>query len=266
MSKTLFMLDEAGMAEIVNSGGLNGRATPLVLLQSAWSGEGPYSLALAVTGVTSDTSACHAVISPAPGSLSEYGECGVYVAAQTEGALLFYAESMPENDLIVNILIVTPNGYTSVVPNPEYGYLRYDEPQALTDEQKINVITALGLNTEQPETGVQMELLWENASPSSNFAAQTVSLNLKEYSHIGVEPLLVVAYPYSLGIFIFSKSGRQARIRTHDGIFVHRGISSISDTGVSFTDGSSWASYGGSSSTANNRVIPYRIYGIKGVS
>ena len=258
-SVTHYGLSADGLARIVNSGGLNGRATPLVLSANAWTGEGPYSLTLPTMGVTSDTSACHVVIAPSPGSIAEYGNAGIYVSAQMEGSLIFSAESIPENDLIVNILIVTPNGYTSVVQNPEYGYLRYDEPQALTDEQKGNVITALGLG----ETGgITMELLWENASPNSEFAAQTVSVDLSGYQMIGLVFKWVSASDWSeQPMEILTKGDYQRLISaTAETGSVSRRITKVSNTGITFAGG--YANTG----AHNACCVPTLIYGIKGVA
>lgn len=155
MSKTLFMLDEAGMAEIVNSGGLNGRATPVILLANGWTGDGPYSLTLQVQDVTSDTTTCHVIISPFPSSTKEYSSCMVAVEAQLDGSLLFSAETMPENNLLVNVLIITPNGYIEPIDRSEMNAL-------------LNLVYPVGCiyqSVDPTEPSVLFGGVWEPYSP-----------------------------------------------------------------------------------------------------
>ena len=46
------------------------------------------------------------VISPAYASIAEYAACGIKAAAEGAGTITFACDVAPENDLIVNILIV----------------------------------------------------------------------------------------------------------------------------------------------------------------
>lgn len=114
---------------------------------------------------------------------------------------------------------------------------------------------------------MSMELLWENASPTSEFAAQNVSIDLSQYSCIGIlcykitEPLIL------MGLQIFTKTTIGARIGINEGAkFVQRTIETITNDGVEFGQGAIYNTYAGSASGGNGYVIPYRIYGIKGVS
>lgn len=56
-----------------------------------------------VTGVTASNSI---IVSPAPSSIADYVEAGVYCSAQGSGTLTFTASSTPTADLVVNVMIV----------------------------------------------------------------------------------------------------------------------------------------------------------------
>ena len=60
------------------------------------------------------------------------------------------------------------------------GVLRIDEIMSLTETEKGNVYTSLGLDAESLG-GIQMELLWENASPASQFVSQKLTVSHEEF-------------------------------------------------------------------------------------
>ena len=71
---------------------------------AAWTGaEAPFMQTVTVSGATADNPK---VISPAYASIAEYAACGVKAAAEGAGTITFACDVAPENDLIVNILIV----------------------------------------------------------------------------------------------------------------------------------------------------------------
>lgn len=114
-----------------------------------------------------------------------------------------------------------------------------------------------------------MELLWENASPyGSYFEAQTIELDLSNYSHVGIEAKWVYYENWNeQEIKIFRKGsgidGRMLEFVGADTGVVSRKITSISDSGITFEDGKKGdlRDY----MTSNNVAVPTRIYGIKGV-
>ena len=106
------------------------------------------------------------------------------------------------------------------------------------------------------------KLLWENASDMSSFAAQTVSINLSDYDFVLLfyrmantnvnHGVLSTIYPVPAGdCALFG--GYQANT-TGMRLFT------ISSAGLVFAKGV----YAGSDN--NNILIPYKIYGIKGVA
>lgn len=111
--------------------------------------------------------------------------------------------------------------------------------------------------------GVSINLLWQNASPTSNMAAQTLTIDLTGYSHI-----MIIAKDYTSSddyqveiipnvinagtIFVYIgnaldyKYWRRIQITASDKINVANGVK-------------------GASTIDNQECIPYQIYGLKGV-
>lgn len=106
-------------------------------------------------------------------------------------------------------------------------------------------------------------LLWSNASPSSDFAAQTISLNLSGYDQIQIWFRPVASE--SDEFFAFAKVGSRIRM-AFPRYTIERRFVSVTTTGVEFYPAYYLTSYGGSSeSLLNAYMVPVRIYGIKGV-
>lgn len=138
-----------------------------------------------------------------------------------------------------------------------------------------NRITNLGTPTEDtdaatknyvdtvPRKSIQVDTLWENASPTSSFAGQTVSVAYSGYSLLMVTFLrnttatqkttmvmLPVVDDY-YDVLMFHMSGTTYKTA--------RRIAQITSAGIVFTSGF----VEGTSDAANNLVIPLVIYGIK---
>lgn len=104
--------------------------------------------------------------------------------------------------------------------------------------------------------GVSMTKLWENASPTSVFAAQTISVNLSNYDYVAVE---------TDAAFIIKKKGLVFVLSTCSDAMYYRTITPNAN-GVTFGVCNRAASYGSWDTTdANGKIIPSAIYGIKGV-
>lgn len=113
----------------------------------------------------------------------------------------------------------------------------------------------------------KMDLLWENASPTSDFASQTLSLDLSEYSLF-----LLVSKTYKTnanneanvtsmfikGIQSFAISGAGQSISSGTYLLETRRGATFNDAGVAFENAMQ-------PTTTNNNayMIPYQIYGIK---
>lgn len=116
-----------------------------------------------------------------------------------------------------------------------------------------------------------MELLWENASPASDFAAQTIALDL---SQIDVVKVVYKVMTTSDNEYTFEASvNRSATIID----FVNTSYSSttqvssrdltINPNGIIFKDSlNKQITSSSAASTLNSRLIPIKIYGVKGVA
>lgn len=113
--------------------------------------------------------------------------------------------------------------------------------------------------------GLSMELIWQNASPTSTFAAQSISIsNLQNYSKI-----LVIAR-YSTG----SNNGITAMFDTATGALgaiigaaTYTGWRNftVKSNAIQFDGATYRTTYGGGVATDNAYFVPVEIYGIKGV-
>lgn len=117
---------------------------------------------------------------------------------------------------------------------------------------------------------LSMELLWENASPASNFSEQNVSLDLSPYD------IVLIATKYNTGAnyedMTLVKIGSQAIIRQFasasaaSSTYASRNVTAGKQY-VKFTSASAKSIASSAAGTENDgAVIPVRIYGIKGVS
>lgn len=108
-------------------------------------------------------------------------------------------------------------------------------------------------------------LLWENASPTSPFAAQTISLGLSNYTEIEVE----FRHNYSDDTSNFQKARVGAAKAfifvmesgdTYTYTYTRQFIPGVN--GVEFLNG---CFFNGNTTTAQNeRIVPVKIYGIRG--
>ena len=128
--------------------------------------------------------------------------------------------------------------------------------------QKNNEILEAVLELVQKLSNVPtMDLLWENASPTSDFAPQTISLDLSNYDAV------LIDFAFNNGNYIaqsnmsFTEVGRggQGLYLWADTSKVYHRSFTTSETGVAFTKG--WAA----GSEGAGTVVPIKIYGIKGL-
>ena len=108
------------------------------------------------------------------------------------------------------------------------------------------------------------DLLWENASSTSDFAAQTVEISLSEYTHVGIlfvfSKTLHDFMPFV--VFPVSESFR-TNFPDNQGTVLWR-TGSANVNGVTFTKGQQRTT-GGTTSDSNSVVIPMYIFGINGI-
>ena len=116
---------------------------------------------------------------------------------------------------------------------------------------------ARGYSLESAVCG-NVELLWKNASPSSTFAAQTISLDLSEYDLIRIHAKIVDASTIVLPA-VEGVVGETLAIHFYNGSMLYQRDVTLNQTSIVFGNT-------GNGGAANGVCVPLRIYGIKGVS
>ena len=123
-------------------------------------------------------------------------------------------------------------------------------------------------NAIRKNSGISMTLLWENASHTSEFVAQSIALDLSGYDLVAVVPKPWNGAKINETIdFVFAKVGSKGFIQYTGNVnYLREFESTIS--GIAFADCMQYLSYGwdGSSQATNSSLIPLVIYGLKGVT
>lgn len=124
--------------------------------------------------------------------------------------------------------------------------------------------TSNGIEWADLPTHISIKLLWTNASPSSSFAAQTISLDLSEYDMIAVSSYYLASN--SIETWSFCTVGATGWMHHFVNYRQRRNITATTSS-VIFGDGQEGAGGAekGNLITNNNAMIPYKIFGIKGV-
>lgn len=170
---------------------------------------------------------------------------------------------------------------TTNIPNVLYryssGFVHRRGPEQITvflyayNSSKIAINTYFAGTWSGWSTIESKELLWTNASPTSSFSAQTISLDLSRYDAVeivcryGATDDTRTRYMCDVGsstpmywFYYAGTDGKYTGVRSRNEV-------SVSTTGVTF-DTCTGKSGNSSTSTANNGyIIPIEIYGIKGV-
>lgn len=112
-------------------------------------------------------------------------------------------------------------------------------------------------------TKLSKKLLWENASPTSSFAAKSIPVSLEEYDYVEIVFIYSVGVVWEItGSAVIGKDGvvSAAMVKSYYRPFV------VSIDSIYFNNAESANTYGGNVSTVNDRLVPFKIYGIKGVT
>lgn len=105
-----------------------------------------------------------------------------------------------------------------------------------------------------------LDLLWENASPTSGCSGQSISINLTKYKFVYIIYRLSTSVAEYIGSLFKPNIGRM-NCFTMNPQLRYRNVT-VSDTGIDFNGG--WLVTGTTSETKDdNQMIPYRIYGVK---
>lgn len=129
-------------------------------------------------------------------------------------------------------------------------------PQSLTNDQKSQAKLNLGVED------IEMDLLWTNASPTSEMGSSTIELDLSAYAGVTIEL-------YSASSSVTSHSLTSPLIRKSCGWFAiafasgssYRRIFYVTESSVNVAAGTT-----GTTTADKTQNIPYKIYGVKGVT
>lgn len=116
------------------------------------------------------------------------------------------------------------------------------------------------------DTKTSMTLLWENASPTSAFAAQTIAIDLSGYDMIEVfaRSSTGAIQENAWGSVAYSKAPGLGRLYTTN-VFMYMREFTVGESWITFADNMQFKTYGSAGTAANTATIPHKIYGIKGV-
>ena len=144
----------------------------------------------------------------------------------------------------------------------------------LKDSQGNNLYPVMTCNIDELASGTGIEkrkLLWTNASPTSEFAAQTISLTLSSYDAVEIvcrysttsdsrtRYICDVGSSASIDWFYYTVvAGKYMGVKSRNEV-------SASTTGVTFGSCTTKPWNSTDSTTTNGYIIPIKIYGIKGV-
>ena len=107
------------------------------------------------------------------------------------------------------------------------------------------------------------DVLWTNPSPSASFASQTINLDLSKYRFVMIDCVATKDYANHLGFQTYEVGSTNCRYQASVSNKIgQRNIDRITTTGIVFSSGYVYGSYGASPTVDNTVVIPYRIYGV----
>lgn len=111
--------------------------------------------------------------------------------------------------------------------------------------------------------GLSMELLWENASPASTFANQTVPLDTSKFTAVLIEFRSGASNAVRIpSVMAFSKGSRYIALGDNNaGTIITRAFA-VNDADIAFSAGYKYSTYK-TYTEDNTVVIPVAIYGIK---
>ena len=144
----------------------------------------------------------------------------------------------------------------------EYGGVGATDPKTARENLQI---------TPENIGAMSMELLWENASPNSNFSSQTININLSGYDFLIIEFLTYVksADYADYHRTVITRVGIKDNVSGFGetgSYFCFRGFTS-NNSGITFETGHYADKYNDDDlEDSNNLYVPQKIYGIKGVS
>ena len=113
---------------------------------------------------------------------------------------------------------------------------------------------------------LEMELLWENASIASGFAAQIVELDLTEFDSVIIEVMNEQDGERCVVSTLRVPVGDMAFINGFNGAYLQRRKAEVYTGGINFGACQTYSTYGKTSSSEAGWLLKVsKIYGVKGV-
>lgn len=117
--------------------------------------------------------------------------------------------------------------------------------------------------------GLEMELLWENASLESDFPAQKINLDLSKYDMVHIETMnaFVWGSGSNLGGDFLIPIGKGCYCGSVMNQIIYTRHAGVYPDGIDFSIGKEWQ-YGANSNNLREDAkvaVPVRIFGVKGV-
>jgi hypothetical protein len=171
-----------------------------------------------------------------------------------QGAEHAYTTVSPELNLYQQYLAATKAEVTPILAQAKADLQKgFDEFTRIADER---------MTAHENDSGY--DLLWENASPTSTFAQQTITLDLSEYTFLFIEHISSGDMS-ARNSFIMRVGCRYNEGYFWSNIRHNRGIISNSD-GITMSDSFGYSSFDASytdSDLKDKGIVPIAIYGIK---
>lgn len=138
-----------------------------------------------------------------------------------------------------------------------------DSGKSLTDLQELLTPgSGIDISNGVISSLLNMDLLWTNSSPTSEFIGQTLNLDLSQYSLIYIVVKFSTISSSNVIGFLGNTNFNGIILASHFRNYLRS--ANISSNSIVFGDCGYFASYGtNTQTTSNGNLIPYRIYGIK---
>ena len=151
----------------------------------------------------------------------------------------------------------TNNIYINSSVHSPVGHWYAHTPYLVTDSP-----TVMGsLDLSKPTFTMCSQLLWTNSAPTTEYAAQTLSLSLSQFRYVMIEYTVVSSTAGTRTTQIVPYGSTSIALGTINSQFYSRSAAFTATTGITFGAGSLFTDFG-TASTSNTSMIPYRIYGI----
>ena len=152
--------------------------------------------------------------------------------------------------------------FATLIVYPIYDYECVQELRPINSNHCLRRFYFDGAWSDWELVGMVMEILWTNASPTSDFAAQTISMDLSKYKAVYVQSVRSTDDQTVSGATLaWVDVGSNYLIGTTDQYVVTRRKVAATSGGITFSDYSS-----ANTSNGTSNEIPFVICGISGIS